>query len=166
MLPVKERESVRKFLDSLTKEREMFTLSFEEISESKFCFSEKKNGVIIGLVGILKNNQLFIVVKSEYQSRSLGHRLMAKVINEAMERSYPYIDLMTFRCNKRAIRLYEEFGFKALFNDVKRDGRPICRMTKPLNFKGSVRLVLVQLLESFPHQVFRRFSKYTIRNIE
>lgn len=55
---------------------------------------------------------LGIYLRKDFRNRGIGTRLMGAIIHTARERNFEIVKLMVFASNKRAIHLYEEFGFQ------------------------------------------------------
>ena len=53
-------------------------------------------------------------VDPDYQNKKLAHRLLLDSIDECMREKIKYITLEVRISNKKAIHLYEKFGFKSL----------------------------------------------------
>lgn len=82
------------------------------------------NEMIIGTVGIKKLNNKKCELKSlyifkDYYGKSIGFKLLSKVIKIAIDLGYDEMYLDTLSNSKRAISLYEKMGFKVTkkYND-------------------------------------------------
>ena len=107
-----EGEIVR-FYSSLNKERETFKLSLEDLLKSEIIIKEESNDKIAGIAGIRKHKVLpvlFIVVKSEFQGKSIGKKLIQRLHKIAKNR-YSFIVLSVMKENKQAVNLFKKFGY-------------------------------------------------------
>ena len=53
-----------------------------------------------------------MLVKRHYRGRGIGEALLVKSLHWAQDRGLPDVSLLVFPHNKRAIALYEKFGFE------------------------------------------------------
>ena len=89
-------------------------------SETSNYFVVMKNNKIIGCIGFNGNTArkmkhygtIGISVLKEYWGRGIATALLEKLISWAKEKGIKKINLDVFENNKRAIKLYEKFGFK------------------------------------------------------
>lgn len=84
---------------------------------SYFCLLNKEKKCV-GYIGIWKIiNEAHITnlsVHPDYQNQKLAHRLLLKMIDECYKAKIKFITLEVRESNKKAIHLYEKFGFKSL----------------------------------------------------
>jgi ribosomal protein S18 acetylase RimI-like enzyme len=122
----KERaERLTVFFDSLNEEKKGFS-SLAELLQYKLLVIEKQKGKIIGIsaVGprnilflrVVPKNLLFLIVKSGYQNRGIGQKLVKKVIQKAIRRNYSYLALYVNRSNSKAIHIYLKLGFRKVYS--------------------------------------------------
>ena len=89
-------------------------------SETSNHFVATKNNKMIGCISFNGNTArkmrhygtIGISVLKEYWSRGVATVLLEKLISWAKEKGIKKINLDVFENNKRAIKLYEKFGFK------------------------------------------------------
>lgn len=89
-------------------------------SETSNYFVVMKNNKMIGCIGFNGNTArkmkhygtIGISVLKEYWGRGVATALLEKLISWAKEKGIKKINLDVFENNKRAIKLYEKFGFK------------------------------------------------------
>ena len=89
-------------------------------SETSNYFVVMKNNKMIGCIGFNGNTArkmkhygtIGISVLKEYWGRGIATALLEKLISWAKEKGIKKINLDVFENNKRAIKLYEKFGFK------------------------------------------------------
>ena len=89
-------------------------------SETSNYFVVMKNNKMIGCIGFNGNTArkmkhygtIGISVLKEYWGRGVATVLLEKLISWATEKGIKKINLDVFENNKRAIKLYEKFGFK------------------------------------------------------
>ena len=90
-------------------------------SETSNYFVVMKNNKMIGCIGFNGNTArkmkhygtIGISVLKEYWGRGVATALLEKLISWAKEKGIKKINLDVFENNKRAIKLYEKFGFKS-----------------------------------------------------
>lgn len=134
------KRKLRILFDSLTKERETFTLPLRALLQYKLLVTREKEGEIIGIAGIhggARTNMLFVVVKSKYQGKKIGQELTKEVIEQAIKRNYGYLSLTVFESNARAIRIFRKLGFRVLYTSLM-NGRKMYFMILPLNQRGII----------------------------
>lgn len=98
---------------------------YKDINRNFDCFlCMFDNEMIIGTVGIKKLNNKKCELKSlyifkDYYGKSIGFKLLSKVIKIAIDLGYDEMYLDTLSNSKRAISLYEKIGFKVTkkYND-------------------------------------------------
>lgn len=108
------KKEINNFVDLLDKEKKNFRLSLNGILKSEIIIKEEVGDKIAGIAGIRKYKMLpvlFIVVKSEFQGRGTGKRLM-KRLHEITKEMYYFIFLSVVKDNKRAINLFKKFGYR------------------------------------------------------
>lgn len=108
------KKEINNFVDLLNKEKKFFRLSLNEILKSEIIIKEEIGGKIAGIAGIRKYKMLpvlFIVVKSEFQGRGIGKRLM-KRLHEITKGMYYFIFLSVVKDNKQAVNLFKKFGYR------------------------------------------------------
>ena len=98
---------IRRFIDSLNIERNTYPPLDSELIHRRKLVLYKVNGKIVGLGGLTRNNTLFIVVKKEFWGRGIGTKIMRELLKDEAN-----VVLSVYTQNKRAVRLYEKFGFK------------------------------------------------------
>ena len=129
-----EGEIVR-FYSSLNKERETFKLSLEDLLKSEIIIKEGSNDKIAGIAGIRKHKVLpvlFIVVKSEFQGKGIGKKLIQR-LHQVAKRRYSVIVLSVIKENKHAVNLFKKFGYK-VFSEKK----GFYYMVYTVNLKGKL----------------------------
>jgi ribosomal protein S18 acetylase RimI-like enzyme len=77
---------------------------------------------------------LGIVVADEYQGRGIGSFMMRELEKLAIEKSYKFIFLTTFKSNYRAFNLYKKVGYEVV-DEVKSYGIPAYTMKKDIRGK-------------------------------
>ncbi|MBR2908038.1 MAG: GNAT family N-acetyltransferase [Clostridia bacterium] len=105
-------------------------LSFSVESEEAFLFQmessrdevmlvAKENGEIIGNASLSRlprrmghRGEVSVTILKAFWGKGIGSALLAEIIAFAKENSFDVIDLQVRSDNRRAIRLYEKFGFK------------------------------------------------------
>lgn len=129
-------EDALSFLISLRKERKYFTLSLREVLNSDFvlgCWFDENLG---GIGGILKTYHLlptlFVVVKTRFQGKRLGSKLMESIIRLSKE-SYAFLCLTALKKNRHALSLYRKYGFT-----IHYDKGEEYLMSLPLNRMGEI----------------------------
>lgn len=111
---------INKFLKSLDEEKETFRLSLNDILKSETIIKEEVSRKIVGIAGIRKHSVLpilFIVVRSKFQSRGVGKRLMRRLHNIIKGR-YSFMVLSVVKENKQAVNLFKKFGYR-IFGETK-----------------------------------------------
>jgi ribosomal protein S18 acetylase RimI-like enzyme len=101
------------FFDSLGEERKTFRLSLDEVLKSEMIVIEEIGGEIAGMAGIRKPKMfpvLFIVVKSSFQGKGLGKRLLT-TLHDLAKTKYSFIILSVIKGNIRAINLFKKSGY-------------------------------------------------------
>jgi len=151
---------IASFYDSLTIEKENFTLPLTELLQSRLVVTERKrNGEIIGVGGISRSNSFFIVVRRKYQNRKIGQKLTMKTIDLARKKNYHYLTLNVFQSNSKAIHIYKKFGFKILFTNLM-GSRKNCFMILPLDFRGLLYKTLISIIYKWHlHSIVRSLQK-------
>lgn len=111
-----EQETID-FYDSLGKEKETFRLPLGDVLQAQVMVKERaEKGQIAGIAGIRKHKLLpllHIVVKSEFQGRGVGRRLMEK-LHQATVRQCSYIVLSVAKKNGPAMNLFKQFGYRSI----------------------------------------------------
>ncbi|WP_073997940.1 GNAT family N-acetyltransferase [Anaerococcus urinomassiliensis] len=118
---------------SLSVEEERKILENTTISDRSIFLVAELDKEIIGIGNISTNKSermkhkgmLGIIVKKKYRNKGVGSLLMKSLINFAKDINLEIIELKVINCNKRAINLYDKFGFKktgVLPADMKIDG--------------------------------------------
>jgi len=128
-------QGLKEFYDSLTNEKETFTLPFSSMVRHKLIITEENMGKIVGVAGITKDNSLFVAVESEYQNQKIGQELVKKVVKKAIERNFSYISLSVFEQNAKAIHIFSKLGFKTVHAST-RNQRRFLVMVLPFNRRG------------------------------
>lgn len=75
---------------------------------------------------------LFIVVKSEFQGRGIGKKLIER-LHKIIEEKYSFRVLSVIKENKQAINLFKKFGYETFG-----EKRGNCYMVCPFNLKGII----------------------------
>ena len=73
------KERISSFLDSLTEERIFFKLPKSKVIEAEYVIFENINGQDVGMVGVRKAFIIpipFVIVKKQYQGKTIGKRLL------------------------------------------------------------------------------------------
>ena len=87
-----------------------------KISTYKCILNSKE--VCVGYVGIWKivdeAHVTNLSVHPDFQNQKLAHRLLLEAVNDCYQSKIKYITLEVRVSNKKAIHLYEKFGFKSL----------------------------------------------------
>ena len=128
-------EEVVKFYNSLNKERETFKLSLEELLKSEIIIKEEISGKIDGIAGVRKHKMLpvlFIVVRSGFQGKGIGKKLMEK-LHKILKERYSFIVLSVIKENTQAINFFKKFGY-GIFGEKK----GFYYMINVLNVKGKI----------------------------
>jgi len=134
------KRKLKIFFNSLTRERETFTLPLRSLLQYKLLITKEKEGEIIGIAGIhggTHKNMFFVVVKSEYQNKKIGQELTKEVIKQAIKRDYNYISLTVFQSNTRAVQIFQNQGFRTIYVSLM-NARKIYFMILPLNRRGII----------------------------
>lgn len=66
--------------------------------------------------------ELGIALKKKYWGKGIGALLMQELLSEAEKAGYEQLELSVFSGNKRAIRMYESFGFER-WGTIKHAGK-------------------------------------------
>lgn len=98
---------LKEFLSSLDSELIYYANPRDDMLSARKMAIVLSNNKVVGCAGIRRDGKLFIVVKKDYQDRGIGSRLMKRVLEGEHHVTLP-VDMN----NKRAIKLYEKFGFK------------------------------------------------------
>jgi len=98
---------LKEFLSSLDSELKYYANPRDDMLNARKMAIVLSNNKVVGCAGIRRDGKLFIVVKEDYQDRGIGSRLMKRVLEGEHHVTLP-VDMN----NKRAIKLYEKFGFK------------------------------------------------------
>jgi ribosomal protein S18 acetylase RimI-like enzyme len=141
------------FFDSLDEEKETFRLSLDEVLKSEMIIIEEIGGEIAGIAGIRRHKMfpvLFIVVKSSFQGKGLGKKLLA-TLHDLAKTKYSFVVLSVIKENIRAINLFKKSGY-VIF--AEKDGSYF--MVKPFNCIG--RLVSKLLMLAGPIITFICFA--------
>ena len=97
--------------------RESFLTELNNEISSYRCILDI-NGKCVGYMGIWKiideAHVTNLSVHPDYQNKKIAHRLLLASIEECYKEKIKYITLEVRVSNKKAIHLYEKFGFKSL----------------------------------------------------
>ncbi len=120
---------------SLAKNRKWFDNSLKSLRKGDLVFLVAvRNARVVGWCEVRRvspgtemdhRGVLGICVKKEFRGMGLGRRLMEAALNKSKGK-FEIVELDVFSVNKRAIKLYKEFGFKELGSrraTVKRQGK-------------------------------------------
>lgn len=96
----------------------------------------ENNGIPIGCCGIyptpgLKNNYAELVkfyLDKDFRGKGIGMNLMKLSINSAKEMNYTYIYLESLPIYSRALKLYENSGFKFIDHPLADSGHNSCNI--------------------------------------
>ncbi len=78
-------------------------------------YDEKLVGVSGMKIGEFRTDHLadfFVFVDPDYHRQGIGKKLVKKIIGRAKEKKLKRLEMTVFSDNKKAIKLYEKFGFK------------------------------------------------------
>ncbi|MDO4911954.1 MAG: ribosomal protein S18-alanine N-acetyltransferase [Lactobacillus sp.] len=93
-----------------------YTFRTEFAKKSALYYGLYDHGSMVGLVGLrVKNDEAHItniMVNPNYQSQGIGHFLLDLIIDKAKLLNCSLVSLEVRKDNDRAIRLYEQYGFK------------------------------------------------------
>ncbi len=96
--------------------KDSFTTEINNPISSYFCIFEDDK--CLGYMGLWKiGDEAHVTnlsVHPDFQNRKLAHRLLLNSIDECYKEKIKYITLEVRVSNKKAIGLYEKFGFKSL----------------------------------------------------
>ena len=90
-----------------------FYSSIEELRDKKErIFILKENNELIGSVAILDNEIDDLIVNKKYQGKGYGKKLLLYAINKMQNLKVEKITLHVAKWNEKAVKLYENSGFK------------------------------------------------------
>lgn len=140
-------EEVADFYNSLKKERETFKLNFMELLKSEIIIKEEASGKIAGIAGIRKHKMLpvlFIVVKSEFQGKNLGKKLLER-LHRTTKGKYNFIVLSVAKKNKSALELFKKFEYEVFYQNEE-FYYMICLYNNKLKFLHKIHRIFKNLL--------------------
>lgn len=92
-----------------------FYSSIEELKDKKErIFILKENNELIGSVAILDNEIDDLIVNKKYQGKGYGKKLLLYAINKMQNLKVEKITLHVAKWNEKALKLYENNGFKCV----------------------------------------------------
>jgi ribosomal-protein-alanine N-acetyltransferase len=130
--------TVKKIEDSLYKNPWTSMMFLNEITSNKFAhlFVLEDNDQVIGYSGVWIVSDSATVTKvsiaKEKQGKGLSNLLMKDLIQRVIDANCEYISLEVRVSNKKAIKLYEKYGFEQVGVRKKyyTDGEDACAMVK------------------------------------
>ena len=115
-----ERARSKEYIESLINDKASIFIVLEienKIIGFLYAYEETKGGLPFHKKRkyIVIDN---IVVDEEYQNKGYGKKLLDYIIKYTKDEKYSDIELYVYCFNKKAIKLYEEYGFKNLTQNM------------------------------------------------
>lgn len=136
-----DKKEIVTFLRSLRDEKASFILTIDKTLKAQMVVGERIGNQLAGIAGVRKWGGipiLFIVVKSEFQGKHIGTRLLKKLKCMAKQR-YHFMVLTVNKKNEVAIRLFLKGGFR-----ICGENDTFIFMVLPLTRIGQVSLWLLK----------------------
>lgn len=137
------KDAINYFLVKLNSETEYFNLRLERILKSEVVIVAKDNNEIIGIGGLEKKYRIirnYLLIKKEYQGRSLGKHFVDELLIAA-KNNYNLIMAIIDEENIISLKLHRISGYKIA---GKRDN--LYYAFNPLNTKGLLFYYLIKIM--------------------
>ena len=93
---------------------------YDYLSRNGDLFYIAYKGEIVGDCAIFDKDKLAIVIKKDFQSRSIGPIVIAKLISYARGLGLEKLEAEIYSFNTPSIKLFEKLGFKEVDEDLYR----------------------------------------------
>ncbi|WP_242117935.1 GNAT family N-acetyltransferase [Aestuariivivens sediminicola] len=97
-----------------------------KLMEHAKIFSDYRSNQLIAFIAYYSNDPLnergylsMLAIHPEYQNRGYGKKLLNLAIEDLRSENFKYFDLQVVMNNKRALKIYQSFGFNLLRMDKK-----------------------------------------------
>lgn len=137
-------EEVVRFYNSLEQERETFQLPLKDLLKSEIVVKDETGGEITGIAGVRRHKMLpvlFIVVKSRFQGKGIGKRLLER-LHKIVKEKHSFIVLSVLKGNKPAVSLFRNSGYRIFVEKGN-----FYYMIYPIGIQGRI---LSKILTLFP----------------